>query len=289
MSRSPWTDEENDLIVADYFAMLAKDIAGQGYSKTEHRNGLRPALQDRSDSSIEFKHQNISAALRDLGEDWIRGYRPAKNYQGSLADAVMRWLDRNPDWIARPPANRPAIGTPPSPEIPVGPPPTLSNVPPPDDLEKMFRAAKKFDVAGRDERNRALGRAGEERALAHERAALTGAGREDLARRVRWVSEEDGDGAGYDISSFEPNGKSRLIEVKTTNGWERTPFFISRNEVAVSQERSSEWCLFRLWNFSREPKAFEIRPPLGAHVSLTATAFRADFRRERDPNPRGAV
>ena len=90
--------------------------------------------------------------------------------------------------------------------------------------------------------------------------ALTGAGREDLARRVRWVSEEDGDGAGYDISSFEPNGRSRLIEVKTTNGWERTPFFISRNEVAVSQERSSEWCLFRLWNFSREPKAFEISP-----------------------------
>ena len=28
MSNGPWTDEENDLIVADYFAMLADDISG---------------------------------------------------------------------------------------------------------------------------------------------------------------------------------------------------------------------------------------------------------------------
>jgi hypothetical protein len=29
MSNGPWTDEENDLIVADYFAMLADDISGR--------------------------------------------------------------------------------------------------------------------------------------------------------------------------------------------------------------------------------------------------------------------
>lgn len=103
------------------------------------------------------------------------------------------------------------------------------------------------------------------------------AGREDLARKVRWVSEEDGDGAGYDIASFTPDGRERLIEVKTTNGWERTPFYISRNELAVAEERRSKWCLFRLWNFSREPKAFELHAPLDAHVSLTATAFQASF------------
>jgi hypothetical protein len=34
MSNGPWTDEENDLIVADYFAMLADDISGRRYSKT---------------------------------------------------------------------------------------------------------------------------------------------------------------------------------------------------------------------------------------------------------------
>ncbi len=66
--------------------------------------------------------------------------------------------------------------------------------------------------------------------------------------------------------------------MKTTNGWERTPFHISRNELAVAEERRSEWFLLRIWNFSREPKAFELRPPLDAHVSLTATAFQASFR-----------
>jgi hypothetical protein len=153
----------------------------------------------------------------------------------------------------------------------------LSNQPPPQELDQMLHIARKFDVAGRDERNRALGRAGEERVLAHERAALRTAGRDDLARKVRWVSEEDGDGAGYDIASFALDGLPRLIEVKTTNGWERTPFHITRNELAVAEERRSEWRLFRLWNFSREPKAFELHPPLGAHVSLTAMSFQASF------------
>lgn len=141
----------------------------------------------------------------------------------------------------------------------------------------MLRVARKFDVAGRDARNRALGRAGEERVLSHERAVLRAAGRDDLATAVRWVSAADGDGAGYDIASFTPQGRIRLIEVKTTNGWERTPFHISRNELAVAEERRSEWCLLRLWNFGRDPKAFELHPPLDAHVSLTATMFEASF------------
>lgn len=36
----------------------------------------------------------------------------------------------------------------------------------------------------------------------------------------------------------------------------------------MAEERRSEWRLFRLWNVSREPKAFELHPPLDAHVSL---------------------
>ena len=103
----------------------------------------------------------------------------------------------------------------------------------------------------RDERNRALGRAGEERALAHEKATLTWAGRSDLADRVRWVSVEEGDGAGYDIASFSPEGRTRLIEVKTTNGWDRTPFHITRNELAVADEKPDEWCLLRLLELRR--------------------------------------
>ncbi|MCE8468017.1 DUF3883 domain-containing protein, partial [Rhodovulum sulfidophilum] len=199
------------------------------------------------------------------------------NFQGSLEHAVLRWFKSHPDWLGRLPGPRPANGMREAAQLWIGPPPTLSNQPPPQELDQMLRIARKFDVAGRDERNRALGRAGEERVLAHEKATLKAAGRDDLARKVRWVSEEDGDGAGYDIASYAPDGRSRLIEVKTTNGWERTPFHISRNELAVADERRTEWCLFRMWNFSRAPKAFELYPPLDAHVSLTPTSFQASF------------
>lgn len=276
MSGDPWTDEENDLIVADYFAMLADDVDGRPYNKAEHNRRLQEIIP-RGRSSIEFKHQNISAVLKGLGEAWIPGYKPAFNFQMSLVDAVARWLALNPRWTMRMPRAGAAQEMQEAGRLWVGPPPTLSNQPPPDELEQMLAVARKFDVAGRDERNRALGKAGEERAIEHERATLRDAGRDDLARKVRWVSEEDGDGAGYDIESFTPEGRSRLIEVKTTNGWERTPFHITRNELAVADARRSEWCLLRLWDFSRHPRAFELRPPLDAHVSLTATSFQASF------------
>jgi hypothetical protein len=274
-----WTDEQNDAIVADYFAMLADDIAGRRYGKAEH-NRLLQAVIGRPRGSIEYKHQNISAVLKGLGEDWIPGYKPAFNFQASLVDAVVRWLEHHPDWLA--PAARTGSALSPAalreePMLWIGPPPTHSNAPPPDELEQMTAIARKYDIAARDDRNRALGRAGEERVLDHERASLLAAGRADLAQRIRWVSHVDGDGAGYDIRSFGTDGSDRLIEVKTTNGWERTPFHITRNELAIAETHRDDWRLVRLWNFARAPRAFELRPPLGAHVSLMANSYQASF------------
>ena len=274
-----WNDDELDVIVADYFAMLADDLARRAYNKAEHNRQLRAVIA-RTRPSIEFKHRNISAVLKGLGEAWIDGYKPAVNYQASLEDAVLRWLHRHP--------GGPAIVAQPQPHsahatlrdaapLWIGPPPTHSNAPPPPELKQMTAIARKYDVAGRDARNRILGRAGEELIFDHERSSLTDAGRSDLSKQVRWVSDEDGDGAGYDIRSFERDGRDRLIEVKTTNGWERTPFFLTRNELSVSRSQPRDWCLVRLWNFARHPKAFELRPPLEAHVSLIATAYQADL------------
>jgi hypothetical protein len=273
-----WTDEQNDAIVSDYFAMLAADIAGLPYNKAEHNRDLQ-SLIGRPRGSIEYKHQNISAVLKGLGEDWLRGYKPAFNFQASLVDAVDRWLKRHPNWLATvaPGDRSPAPGLREEAMLWIGPPPTQSNAPPPEELDQMMKIAQKYYVAERDARNRALGRAGEERVLAHERATLLAVGRRDLAERIRWVSDLDGDGAGYDIQSFDPDGNDRLIEVKTTNGWDRTPFHISRNELTVAEERRDHWRLVRVWGFAREPKAFELRPPLEAHVSLIATSYQANF------------
>lgn len=280
MAGNDWNDEENDAIVAEYFAMLVEDIAGRRYNKAA-RNRAMQDLIDRPRGSIEFKHQNISAVLMSLGEARIEGYKPALNFQASLVEAVVRWLDSHPTWLM-PTAHKGAETSTSSlqqkPELWVGPPPTHSNAPPSVELERLMGKARKFDPAARDARNRALGRAGEQLMLLHERTALAVAGRQDLADQVCWVSDEEGDGAGFDIASFRPDGSDRLIEVKTTNGWQYTPFHISRNELAVAEERREDWHLVRLWNFARQPTAFEIRPPLEAHVALTPTSFQAHLR-----------
>jgi len=52
---------------------------------------------NRPRGSIEYKHQNISTVLKGLGEDCLPGYKPAFNFQASLVDAVVRWLQRHPD------------------------------------------------------------------------------------------------------------------------------------------------------------------------------------------------
>ena len=278
---TPWTDEENDAIVADYFAMLANDLAGRRPNKAEHNRSLQTRI-GRSQGAIEYKHQNISGVLEILDAPWLDGYRPAQHFQNSLADAVKRWLDRDADWLDRhsalfAPEPRLANVIADHAGLYVGPPPTKSNAPPAKRDVMRGRIAHAFDFAGRDQRNRALGQAGEALVFEYERTTLRSERRPDLAERVKWVSRDEGDGAGYDIASFRRDGHPRLIEVKTTNGWARTPFHITRSERAVSEERAGEWCLFRLWNFAREPKAFELYPPLEAHVSLFATSFEARF------------
>lgn len=276
MTSADWTDIENEAVVASYFSMLSDELSGRGYNKAAHNRALQEQI-GRSRGSIEFKLCNVSAAFVGFGLPIIKGYKPRFNFQSSLEDAVSKWLARHPDWeVALHRRDTRGLAEPKA--LFVGVAPTLRNAPPPDELEQMQRIACRFDVAGGDERNRALGFAGEERVFHHERQTLFQSGRDDLAKRVRWVSKEDGDGAGYDIASFTSDGRERLIEVKTTNGWERTPFYISKNELEVAKERKENWYLFRVYGFAREPKAFELRPPLEAHVSLTATSYQASFQ-----------
>lgn len=271
-----WTDAENDVIVAAYFTMLMAELSGKSINKAENNRTVQNATS-RSRGSVEFKMANVSAVLVSFGQPFIDGYKPRFNFQMPLAEAVARWIALQGDWTQKLRGRSDHAMQEPPPLF-IGTPPTLKNTPPPEELVQMLAVARKFDVAGRDERNRRLGRDGEKVVLHHEKRTLHQAGRSDLAREVIWVSEEEGDGAGYDIRSFTPNGAPRLIEVKTTNGSsERTPFHISRNERAVAEAQTDDWRLVRLYNFVRAPAAFELRPPLEAHVSLTPTSFLASF------------
>lgn len=69
--------------------------------------------------------------MKGLGEDWIPGYKPAFNFQMTLVDAVARWLALNPAWLGRRLGLQRTTDAREAAQIFVGPPPTLSNQPPP--------------------------------------------------------------------------------------------------------------------------------------------------------------
>ncbi len=268
-----WQDDELDAIVADYFAMLQADLSGQPYVKYRHSQALMARI-GRTHRSVEFKHQNISAVLDELGLPWIPGYKPKRNYQNAIFDAIDRYLTKHPG-ILEAVGRSPAAKIPLPGEIFVNAPQLHASAHVPTGLRRLVR---KFDPVERDHRNRTLGRAGEQFVINVERHRLIGADRTDLARKIRWIAAEEGDGAGYDVLSFDLTGRERLLEVKTTNGSARTPFFLTRNERAVAKERPTDWCIYRVHLFATEPRIFTIAPPLEQAVNLTPETWRASFR-----------
>ena len=90
-----WAKKEVSLIVHDYFKMLHLDLNKEKYNKTSSRVLLLPQLNNRSEGSIEFKHQNISAILAQDGMPFIKGYKPRFNYQGLLEEEVLNYLSQN--------------------------------------------------------------------------------------------------------------------------------------------------------------------------------------------------
>jgi hypothetical protein len=88
--------------------------------------------------------------------------------------------------------------------------------------------------------------------VAREQQWLEDNGRPDLAPAVRHVSLIEGDGAGYDVASFNLDGSDRFIEVKTTRGGPETDFYISANEVAFSTKFSAAYALYRVYDFEPE-------------------------------------
>ena len=277
-----WSDSEVDAIVRDYLSMLELEQTGRHYNKAEHRRGLMEVI-GRSKGSIERKHMNVSAVMAALGLPHIDGYKPLGHYQAALFEAVEAHLAARRDLHAllsgqagQLPLGRietAAIVFDPEPP-PRGPEEGLS-----EDIRRIIR---RFEPpAERDARNRQLAMAGESVVFEMERLRLDGIGRPDLAEHVRWVARDDGDGYGYDILSFDGAGdepeRERWLEVKTTNGSRTTPFFITGNELRVSEERPDAFRVVRLYDFRRRVRAYRLVPPLESQVWLSPMGYRASF------------
>lgn len=275
-----WSREEVEAAVADYLHMLTLELSGQTYNKSEHRRNLQIKLLGRTEGSIERKHQNISAVLIDLGCPYISGYKPLSNYQSILFDVVQDRLsqdqhfDRSAISAAEQPAVMPLV---PDFEFVVEPPPLMTEVSEPKSAYFVRNNGIQRDYLAREARNRSLGAAGEEFVLAYERNRLRNIGVPRLSDKVEQVSKTKGDGLGFDVLSFEPDGRERFIEVKTTAFGKETPFFISRNETDFSAAFGEQFHLYRLFEFRRQPKMFDLSGRIQDKVRLDPVSYLARF------------
>jgi hypothetical protein len=273
-----WTVDEVDLIIADYFDMLTKELVGESYNKTEHRNRL-PITQSRGKKSVEFKHMNISAVLVTLGMPYIKGYRPAWNFEKKmLPERVVRFLDAKADLRTQfnhfaEEANAQSKKQPSFENWQEDPPKATEDADVAKEIIKTYGNRVNVNYIEKEQRNSSLGKAGEDLVYNYERWRL----RDSFADQVRWISKEEGDGAGFDILSKNDNGTERYIEVKTTKLGKETPIFFTRNEYEFSKKRSNAFMLYRVFNFNDAPKFFSASGCFDDYCDKSAMQFIGRF------------
>jgi len=275
-----WTRREVELVVSVYLHMLRMQLMGQTPNKAEHNRQLQNMLPARSKSSIEYKHCNISAVLVELGVPPLVGYKPLFNYQQLLIPVVSEAIanDSRLDEAAlrqvETPAEAPLLD---SFERFVVAPPEGQRLSTYDRTEQVHdRPLVVRDYLQREARNRSLGAAGENLVMRYETQRLHAAGSRPLADRIEHVSRTKGDGAGYDILSFEEDGRERFIEVKTTAYIAETPFYVSRNELSFSTEQAAQFHLYRLFDFRKRARMFMLAGALDSNCRLDPVSYRAE-------------
>lgn len=246
---TPWSESEVEVILASYFRMLEAELTGAHYVKAAENRGVDRII-GRGKGSIEFKYANISAVLDEAGMVYIDGYKPMRSIQGSLRQAVADYVELHPEINVKMTEyiDKPVIITPDFSWNPV--PVEVPDIGFADRSQGREFLPRQIDYVAREAANRMTGEAGELLVLAEEREALERAGRKDLARKVRHVSKEDGDGTGFDILSFSLDGDERYLEVKTTKRGINAPFFVTPNEVNRSAVEHDAYELHRLFGLN---------------------------------------
>ena len=118
--------------------------------------------------------------------------------------------------------------------------------------------------------NKRLGDLGELWVLQQERKRLVAEGRKDLSEKVDHISMNQGDGAGYDILSYDKYGNEILIEVKATKGSLHSPFYITRNELERSIRDDEKYRLYRVYNFNVDTQHGQLHIFEGSLTNLCA-------------------
>jgi hypothetical protein len=258
-----WAFNEVTAIVNDYFDMLKKELMGIDYVKAEHRRNVAKLLNDRSEGSIEFKHQNISAVLIEMGLPYISGYKPRGNYQQLLKEEVENYLSVHPELddlignFLNADLSLPQLDAFLNREVEVPKFEFKVNEP-----FASYTGKSERNYYKRELRNKKLGLLGEEFVINYEKQRLINLGMDSYSNKVEHISLTVGDSAGFDILSFSEDGNEKFIEVKTTQMGKDAPFYFTRNELGFSKSKSNEYSLYRLFNFRKDPKFYQLKGSL---------------------------
>lgn len=140
----------------------------------------------------------------------------------------------------------------------------------------------KIDFKKYEETRKEIGLLGEMMVIEYEKERLKKEKRDDLAKKVKHVSLEEGDGLGYDILSYDAEtGDKKYIEVKTTRGNINTPFYITKNEIQFSKDYLNNYYLYRLHEFDskgRKAKVYVFKGDLEDELDFTAINYMASLR-----------
>lgn len=275
-----WSQLEVEACVSDYLKMLTLQLNGQRFNKTDRIHALMARLDGRSKSSVEYKFRNVSAVMQELGWPPVSGYKALENYQLLLLEVVEDHLQANISLQAavENAVQRPAVLAEPHSIAQAwvhAPRPTALRETPPNYAPRFSPARR--DYLAQESRNRSLGNAGELFVLELEAQRLYAEGSKKLADRIEHVSTTQGDGLGFDVLSFEKDGRERLIEVKTTTFGELTPFYVSRNELARSRQDAEQYHLYRVFDFRDRPKLFSISGQIDQNCQLNPVTYLASL------------
>ena len=125
------------------------------------------------------------------------------------------------------------------------------------DIEKNT-TYRNYWVNLKSDRAKEIGLAGEEFIMEAERKKLCDADKPGLAKKIIHVSKDWGDGAGYDILSYDVDGAEIYIEVKTTVRDKKAGFIITANELKVAQKNRTKYWIYRVFEFDPNSKSGSI-------------------------------
>ena len=282
-AQKDWTEQEVRLIVADYFDMLEAELLGKPFKKSEHRKALAPKLRGgprgRSSSSTRTSAASWSNSACRTSRATSHG---ATTRASSPRRSRASWnRTAASSTVAAAPTLNPTQGqvvTTPDLDRIIEDPPDRTVAPTATNKPWLSRKGRRIDFAERDAANRHLGKLGEQFVLDVERYRLKAVGRDDLARRVVWASQDLGDGLGFDILSYDDADDSeRMLEVKTTGLGKFFPFYVTSNEVRCSEDIPEQFQLFRVFDFGREPRLYILHGSLRTLCQLEPILFRAVF------------